>query len=403
MRHPVRILLHRHRENVMPILVSLIRCTVLLAGCLAAPAQALDAPPPLDKLERERFTVSGLSSGAAMAVQLAVVHSARVSGVGIVSGPPYLCAQGFVTTATNDCLIIGRSAWRAGVDSLFESLFGLSLFDSGEHDIAVQDLIGDTTRLARLGRIDPVTGIARLRVWEYRGSEDRVVGANASAAQATYFRHFGARVVQDTARATPHTMPTSDPAQGACDTGDTDFVSGCDFDAAGSLLRNLLDMPAVQPDTGDGQWYVLQQADFVPVASGASTDVTNRQEARRAIGLAKEARVFVPARCVAQRCRIHVALHGCRQGMQDASYRAFTDGAGYVRWAGPLRLVLLFPRVEAIRPFERGMWDSVGNPQGCWDWWGYTTPGDLHGYATRDAPQIRTLMNMVDHLARPAH
>lgn len=363
----------------------------LSVAVLFAHTAVAEAPPVLERIERTDFTVSGLSSGAAMAVQLGVAHSSRVRGIGIVSGPPYLCAQGFVTQATNDCLVLGRGRLR----EMFGSLFGLSLFGSGEHDIDVDDLVSDTRKLAHQRRIDPIDRLASLHIWEYRGQDDRVVGAKASAAQHAYFRAFGATPKRGEPRSTPHTMPTSDPAQGSCDTRDEDYVSGCDFDAAGELLRHLHHQPDARPGTGNGRWYVLKQADFVPAGTA------DAQVRRRALGLAEEARVYIPQRCLNESCQIHVALHGCKQGISDASYRAFTDSAGYVRWAGPLRLVLLFPRVGAIEPFERGLWDSVGNPMGCWDWWGYTTPGDLYGYATRDAPQMRTIVNMVDHLMRP--
>lgn len=364
-----------------------LRLLGLWASLLSAAAMA-DIPPL--HLE-ERLSVSGLSSGAAMAVQIAVAHSSRVSGLGIVSGPPYLCAQGLVTKATDDCLILGRTRLR----ELFGGWLGFFL-PSGERDIDVQDLIGDTQRMAHARRIDPVAGIARQRVWVYRGQDDAVVGAKASAAQKTYFAHFGARVRQAESLPTPHTLPTDDPAQGPCTTADKDYVSGCGFDAAGQMLRYLRDRPAAVPEAEAGSWHELEQADFVPPLPGANT-----APARRAmLGLAARARVYVPQACVHGRCQVHVALHGCMQGSSDAAYEAFTLHGGYVRWAGALNLVLLFPRVVAIKPFERGVWDSVGNPMGCWDWWGYSTPTDLHAYATRDAPQIRTVLNMVERLGR---
>lgn len=378
--------MHHLVANIRP----LAACVMLLASI---GVQALDAPPPLPRLEHRQFTVSGLSSGAAMAVQMGVAHSNRVRGIGIVSGPPFLCAQGFVTKATNDCLTLGRTWLR----ELFGPMFGLSLFSSGERDIAVQDLIDDTVKLAQRERIDPVSGMAGQRIWEYRGSEDRVVGAKASAAQHAFFLHFGGLVVRGEPRPTPHTLPTADPAQGACDVSDEDFVSGCDFDAAGSLLRSLYKKPRARPDDAAGHWYAIRQSDYVPAAPGQ----TDADAIRRTLGLAEAAHVFVPERCVEDACSIHVALHGCQQGMTDEAYRAFTEGGGYTRWAGPLRLVIVFPRVGAIKPLERGNWDSVGNPMGCWDWWGYTTPTDLYGYATRDAPQIRTLINMVDRVGKP--
>jgi hypothetical protein len=34
------------------------------------------------------------------------------------------------------------------------------------------------------------------------------------------------------------------------------------------------------------------------------------------------------------------------------------------------------------------------NPRGCWDWWGYTG----QAYATKDAPQMRAVMAMVERL-----
>ena len=150
------------------------RVLLALSVALLLPrAAAAEAPPVLERIERHDFTVSGLSSGAAMAVQVGVAHSSRVRGIGIVSGPPYLCAQGFVTRATNDCLVLGRDRLR----ELFGPLFGLSLFSSGERDIDVDDLVSDTRKLARQRRIDPVDGLASQQIWEYRGQDDRVVGA----------------------------------------------------------------------------------------------------------------------------------------------------------------------------------------------------------------------------------
>ena len=56
-------------------------------------------------------TVSGLSSGGYMAVQLHVAHSASVRGAGVLAGGPYYCAQGSVWTAAWNCMSPG--AWNA--------------------------------------------------------------------------------------------------------------------------------------------------------------------------------------------------------------------------------------------------------------------------------------------------
>ena len=59
---------------------------------------------------------------------------------------------------------------------------------------------------------------------------------------------------------------------------------------------------------------------------------------------------------------------------------------GYDRWADTNRLVVLFPQAVSI-PWK--------NPNGCWDWWGFTDDD----YATRDGIQIRSVRAMIDHLA----
>ncbi|WP_018413264.1 hypothetical protein [Methyloversatilis thermotolerans] len=373
-----------------------IHVRVLYLFLLHAATAFADAPPAL-QLE-PRFSVSGLSSGAAMAVQIGVAHSSRVSGIGIVAGPPYLCAQGFVTTAVNDCLLLGRSWWQKVFGGWFSPLS-----ESGEKNINVNDLIADTRELADAGRIDPLQGLSGMRVWEYRGESDTVVGSKASWAQRAWFEKLGAEFHREAPRATPHTMPTADSDLGGCDVNapgyrpDPDYVSSCGFDAAGTLLRWLRKRDQAQPEAPRGRWYALDQGQYIPDLGR----VTDPAQKRRMTGLEAQARVFVPDVCRQETCQVHVALHGCVQGEKRKDYDTWVERSGYTRWAGPLRLVLLFPRVTAIKPGEAGAWSNVSNPMGCWDWWGYSTPQPYYrmlDYATRQAPQIRTITNMVDAL-----
>ena len=62
-------------------------------------ASIVEAKPP-----RTNLTVSGLSSGGAMATQFHLAFSKDVSGVGIVAGPPYYCARGLEVYAITECL-----------------------------------------------------------------------------------------------------------------------------------------------------------------------------------------------------------------------------------------------------------------------------------------------------------
>ncbi len=95
--------------------------------------------------------------------------------------------------------------------------------------------------------------------------------------------------------------------------------------------------------------------------------------------------LYVPDDCRRQMgCRVHIAFHGCGQNRASVGDTFITD-AGYLAWADTNRLVVLFPQVA----------QNALNPQGCWDWWGYTG----RDYLTRQAPQIVAVHRMLLHLA----
>ena len=74
--------------------------SVVLAGLLAGPVIA--APPdslPAYGADPQQTSVSGLSSGAFMAVQLQVAYSRSIIGAGVVAGGPYYCAANSMTFA----------------------------------------------------------------------------------------------------------------------------------------------------------------------------------------------------------------------------------------------------------------------------------------------------------------
>ena len=64
---------------------------LLLLGA-AARAQVVSLPA----MKAGQVSVSGLSSGAFMAVQFEVAFSRTVTGAGVIAGGPYYCSQGNV-------------------------------------------------------------------------------------------------------------------------------------------------------------------------------------------------------------------------------------------------------------------------------------------------------------------
>jgi len=314
---------------------------VVLAGLCAGAAAA--EPLPRLGADASAFTVSGVSSGGYMAVQMHVAHSSRVKGAAALASGPYFCAQGSLWTAWNRCMTGAPQGSRTDAD-----------------------------RLAAQGRIDSTANLAAARVWLFSGTQDRTVAPAVVEALEKQYKLFGAKPVFVKNRPAGHGMVT-ESAGAACGATEPPFINDCDYDAAGELLRHLLGNLAPPAPKSSGRLVAFEQG----------TDA-------RGISMAEEGYLYVPRACETERCRIHVAFHGCRQGAEAVGER-FVRDAGYNRWADTNRVIVLYP--QAIARYAWWVW----NPRGCWDWWGYTG----QEYATRHAAQVRAVMAMVDRIGEP--
>ena len=323
-----------------------------LAGLFIALAAHAAEPLPALHAARDGITVSGVSSGGYMAVQLHVAHSARIAGVGVIAGGPYYCAQGSLLTALYNCMQPGT--WTpVTAPALLKS---------------------EADALAAARAIDATDNLARSRAWLFSGSADHTVYPAVVQALRDFYAAYQAQVLLVADKPAGHGMVT-DSHGNVCDITAPPFIVDCDYDAAGQLLAFLLG-PLQQPAPKEGGRLIsFDQARY---ADGDA----------RGMALDDVGFVYVPQRCATEHCRIHVAFHGCRQGAADIGER-FMREAGYNRWADANALIVLYPQaVGRYSPF-------VFNPRGCWDWWGYTGAS----YHTKAAPQMRAVMKMIDRLA----
>jgi poly(3-hydroxybutyrate) depolymerase len=335
------------------------------AGLVAA-ALGLSAAHAAERLpalgaELAGTSVSGISSGGFMAVQFHVAHSRVVRGAGVIAGGPYYCAEGSVTRAMFNCMRPGSFTPMPGTDVL----------------------TAFTASFAATGQIDATANLGGAKVWLFTGTRDATVASEVVAAARRFYLKFAqpANVALVDSVPAGHAMITYDAGK-ACDVTQPPFINDCDFDAAGELLAHIYGPLAPAAARPEGRVVAFDQREF---AGGSAF----------AISLADAGFAYVPKACEAGGCRVHVAFHGCKQAAEAIGDR-FVREAGYGRWADTNRLVVLFPQTIA-RSGWSGWWGGnfVFNPNGCWDWWGYTGPG----YATRAGPQIRAVRAMLDRLA----
>ncbi len=303
-----------------------------------------ELPPTTFQIDTNRITVSGISSGGYMAGQLHIAHSNLFSGVAILAGGPYWCAEGSILKGLGPCL-------------------------TGD-DIDPSRLLNYARELSDAGQIDALANLTEDRVWLFHGANDAVVGAGVVTATADFYEPLVASggIVAVTDVAAVHGMPTLSVGA-ACDTMAPPFLNSCDYDAAGDLLHAMYG-PLHGRVAADSELRTIMQ----PGSDNAK--------------MLESAFLYVPRNCAdGESCGLHVALHGCQQSSEfiDAT---FATGAGYNEWAESNDLLVLYPQVASSKV-------APANPLGCWDWWGYT--GD--DYATKAGPQVAAIKSMIDALA----
>lgn len=377
---------------------AVLRFGALLMGLslsAAVQSQVLSRLPALG-LQRDAVTVSGLSSGAYMAGQFQVAYSASLSGAAVLAGGPYGCSRGSVSAAMFNCSCPAEQNFLLSAMAAMGA--GCQVFNPD-----VYLAFSEKAVKGNASAIDGTFHLKNHRIWLFSGGQDRVVDAQLVKAAEKFYLRLGvpaAQVHHEANREAGHGFPSPLATQ-ACSLTHTPFLTQCNVDAAGELLKWLYpSTPAMQAGTAEaGALKQFNQATYDDPAVFSSLDSTGW--------------VYVPKACEQSgaRCRLHVAFHGCEQGqnfVQDGKKFGlqFVMDAGYNRWAEAGRIVVLYPQVK---PSDKGNFFSPYqfNPKGCWDFWGYTekfaalNPG-APNFAKQSAPQMKAVKAMMDDLLKGA-
>jgi hypothetical protein len=299
------------------------------------------------RINPHTITVSGLSSGAMMAGQLMVAASDRIMGAAVLAGGVYGCAEGDPNKAKEFCM-------------------------KTPEKISVDDLIKNATDLQARGEIPPLENLKNRKFYILHGTEDKtVLPASGKKLLEWAQRLFPSHSIHaDLNIPAGHGFPTVDVGHD-CAEAELPWLNKCGFDSARSLLQFFYGQP-LKPGTAIIS--NLSKFNQLPFLSSKSM-------------MAIDGYIYTPKSCqsAVSNCHLHIALHGCNQAPLVAE-DAFIARAGYNDWAEANRIIVLYPSAKI----------SKDNPLGCWDWWGYSGSD----YLTRKAPQIQSLLKMVDYLAQ---
>lgn len=338
------------------------------------------------QVERGKSSISGLSSGAFMTVQMHLAHSSSFCGAGVIAGGPYRCAESF------------RSASAVAEDAYELNALHLCM------NPLVPRTAPNAERLARLahqtardGRIDPIANLAGDRVYIFTGSADSVVYSTVVERTREFYQLLGVRgddIFYDDTVPAGHSIITENAEDSPLGTNQPPYINSGSFIQSHNILRHIygnLHAPSQRPS---GRLLRFDQTEFFGNEARAS--------------MSKYGYAYVPQAVEdGAAARVHIALHGCKQGY---NYIDFTFGqsdfasqppygnryittTGYNNIADSNNIIVLYPQAE-------GTDDSLTqNPDGCWDWWGYSSAdAGQPDYYSRDAIQIRAIHGMLSRL-----
>ncbi|MFC7477543.1 depolymerase [Dankookia sp. GCM10030260] len=359
------------RPRFLPLALAL---AVALGGGGARAADRLGTLP----IDPGQISVSGISSGAFMANQLHVAHSARLMGAGLVAGGLHGCA---VYDATG-----------TGVQPLAALALGPCMTAPSLLQPATT-YAGRIRQFAALGWIDPVENLGRSRLYAFTGRADAVVNPETVRRAVAVYGLLGLPTVatsfSNAAVNAGHAWVTQ--AYGvACAANKAPFINDCGYDQARHLLETIYGKLAPAAAAPSGRYVAFDQKQFTPGGNGPRH------------GLWDSGMLYVPAACAAADaapCRLHVVLHGCKQSVQALGDR-FYRNIGVNEWADTNRIVVLYPQARTVSTtaFDPpGISDaSAINPEGCWNWWGY---GYDRRYLFKDGVQVSAIWRMVERVA----
>ena len=352
-----------------------------LASALTVSAHAAErlGAFPVDP---RQISVAGISSGAFMANQLHIAHSADIMGAAMVAGGLYGCA---VQDVTPD-----------GVLALASQAVGPCL----KVPFMLDDVSTYKDRLDKLaakGWIDSPSNLARSKIYFFTGSSDQVVASETVEKGKALYDALGvpAANIDFEDRSGPaakagHSWVSKDFGE-ACDANASPFIDDCGYDQAGAELKAIygqdLKPPAAAPS---GRIVAFDQKEFV---AGKAT---------AANGLSDTGYLYVPKTCepgAPQRCRLQVVLHGCKQSAEEIKDVFYTK-IGVNEWADANNILVLYPQAHATTTAELppNLWATAllnANPEGCWNWWGYS---DDRQYLTKKGVQVLAIWKMVQRL-----
>jgi poly(3-hydroxybutyrate) depolymerase len=332
--------------------------------CISAFAGAAPALPAYHA-DPGKTSVSGLSSGAFMAAQFHVAFSRILVGAGIIAGGPFYCAGASPFTSLENASTICMSPPP-----------GFAPPDAAR-------LLKEAKIFAQSGDIDDLNNLKSQRVYLFTGTKDKTVHPAVVDQTAAFYRLAGVpekNIKYINNIVAGHSIITDNSKDSDCPVTAPPYINDCHFTQSQDILNQIYENLNSPASTLSGKIIKFNQGEFIRYSFLSS--------------MSDDAYLYVPKSCEKEICKVHIAFHGCQQGAAQIGER-FVRTTGYNELADTNHIIVLYPQAQKSNGFF-----SAYNPEGCWDFWGYSSPY-APDYYSRKATQMAAVKAMLDRLAQP--
>src|ERR1700731_4753157 len=171
-------LIQFNREHLMN--RGLLRRTAIAFGCAALAVGPVLAEEPARlsgyNANISESSISGISSGAFMAVQFGTAWSSVIKGVGVVAGGPFWCAKAdaddFINAFTLPLMTAKGPCGNPGPPH------------------AMSDFLAKADPKSASGDIDDLRLVSRQKIYLFHGYNDTVIAKSVTDAAADFYRHY---------------------------------------------------------------------------------------------------------------------------------------------------------------------------------------------------------------------
>ncbi|MCO5141554.1 MAG: prolyl oligopeptidase family serine peptidase [Oligoflexia bacterium] len=304
---------------------------------------AIAEPLPKIQIHQEKTTVSGISSGAFMAIQTHIALSNIITGSSAIAGGPFWCSKGSLEHGISHCM-------------------------SEPEKINTHELLTKLRDYEKTDLIAPTQNLRNDKILLLHGEADTVVKSSAVEKTKELYQALvdEAQITTSIVPNMGHGFPTKQYGN-KCNKSASPWINQCGFSAAEKILTYFygsLPEELEKPSSKNLKIY-----NFTPIIKDS--------------GIAPYFYLYLPKKCANTTCALHIAFHGCQMSPEFIGTK-FVKNAGYNAIAESLGVVILYPQILK----------TSKNPNGCWDWLGYTD----ENFATNRGKQIQVIQALLNEL-----